>query len=134
MESKEGEIPWNDNDIQKCFAISMNHGLAGHDPWWCTPTVIRGDPCPCLYRYRCRTLVEVDISLNCVSELITVQLEQQGYTLPKSDAERFQDLVHAINMIQAHGLVSDTVCHDARKRLVKDIIRCVKPIPSGNDD
>lgn len=73
-------------------------------------------------------MVEIGISFGCMSDPIQEQLKAQGYTLPKAEAALMQDLTHALNMVQIHGLVPDSVCHTARQRLMKQITQHIKPI------
>jgi len=73
-------------------------------------------------------MVEIGISFGCMSDPIQEQLKAQGYTLPKAEAVLIQDLIHALNMVQIHGLVPDGVCHTARQRLLKQITQHAAPI------
>ena len=66
-------------------------------------------------------MVKISISFGCMGDPIQEQLKAQGYTLPKAEAVLIQDLTHALNMVQLHGLVPDSVCHTARQRLLKQI-------------
>lgn len=68
----------------------------------------------------------IKIGFGVMCDPVVSQLEEQGYTLDEKDAIRIQNLVHAINMVHLHGLVPESVCHTARKRLLKDILKCAK--------
>lgn len=73
-------------------------------------------------------MAELGISFGCMADPISDQLERQGYTISESDAKRIHGLVHALNMVRIHGLVSDSTCDTARQRLLKDILKCIKPL------
>lgn len=73
-------------------------------------------------------MTEVRISFGCMSDPIQEQLKAQGYTLSKAEAALMQDLTHALNMVQIHGLVPDSVCRTARQRLMKQITQHIKSI------
>jgi hypothetical protein len=72
--------------------------------------------------------ISIGISFGAMGAPLKEQLEKQGYSLSEQDNERFQKLITSINMVQLHHLVPDSVCHTARKRLLKEIIKSLKPI------
>ena len=76
-------------------------------------------------------MADVSVAFGILSDPIIEQLWKQGLDMQESDAKRIQNLSDALNLIWLHGLISDGIGHTARKRIMKDIMKCVYPLESA---
>lgn len=76
--------------------------------------------------------MEFSLSFGVLSPLINKQLEKQGFTL--IDAEMFQRDADSINRLRMRRLLPRVEMEKARKRLIKQITRRIKPAKDGDDE
>lgn len=58
------------------------------------------------------------------------QANEQGYTLGK-EADLFDDIGHAYNMLYIHGYLTDSQADSVCKKIQKKLIRSLKKLPQA---
>lgn len=58
---------------------------------------------------------------------IKIQLKEQGYSIGTTDAARLQKLADSVVMLKIHGFLSDSASDVVRKKILKAIVKAVKP-------
>lgn len=73
-----------------------------------------------------------NLAMGALCDPIEVQLRRQGLTLGSPDyAQRVERWATEISSLRIHGLLTEAESDRARKRLVKEILAEVRPLPSG---
>jgi hypothetical protein len=67
------------------------------------------------------------IELSALGNNISEQLENMGMEQIGTSVELLDKFNHAITLLHIHGLLTDSDCERARKRLIKKITVRVKP-------
>jgi len=57
---------------------------------------------------------------------IATQVEQQGYKLKRKHVPKFQRLADAVTLLLIHGIISDSVGRNARKRILHGVCKVVE--------
>jgi len=70
----------------------------------------------------------VKLLLGTFQDSIQNQLKEQGWYLSDEHNERFQKIANSIKMLQLHGFMSDSLCRVTRRRLIKQILKQIRPI------
>ena len=63
----------------------------------------------------------LSIEMGAMSDSITDQLEAQGLESVGKSADLLERLSHAITLTHIHGVITDSECAKARKRLMSKI-------------